>query len=364
MAKILVINLGGSSSKLAVFEDEKCLLEQSIQHTQAEMAANPLSKEQVAYRSGIIKKWLQDNGVSMADIDAIAIRATPIKQALHGGTYLIAGRYRELVMEQYFPDQKPVHGTRIAVPIAERLMGDRKIPMYVTDPGGSNELPKVARVTGLKEYTRYPTCHALNQKAVARKYAETIGKNYVDCRFVVVHLGSGISVGAHSNGGIVDVNEGGEGYGPFSPLRAGTIESRVMLDLCFDHGLTKDQVRQKIRNQAGVLSHLGTDDMREVERRIAAGDEYAALVLDAMAYQIAKSIGARAAVLCGKLDAILITGAIAHSKLLIGKIKEYVEAFAPVAVFAGEFESEALALGAYRIMSGREALQEISEEVQ
>ena len=363
MAKILVMNLGGSSSKLAVFQDNKCLLEQSIQHTQAEMAANPLSKEQVEYRTEIIENWLRNNGLSMADIDAIAIRATPIKQAVHGGTYLIADRYRDLVMEQYFPYKKPVHGTRIAVPIAERLMGDRQIPMYVTDPGGSNELPPVARMTGLKEYTRYPTCHALNQKAVARKHAEAIGKDYADCRFVVAHLGSGISVGAHANGGIVDVNEAGEGYGPFSPLRAGTIESRTMMELCFDLGLSKDQVRHKIRNQAGVLSHLGTDDMREVERRIAAGDEYAALVLDAMVYQLAKSIGARAAVLCGKVDAILITGAIAHSKLLVEKVKAYVEAFAPVAVYAGEFESEALALGAYRVMSGQERLQEISEEV-
>ena len=363
MAKILVINLGGSSSKLAVYDGTECLLSQSIQHTQEEMAANPLSRDQVVYRSGIIQKWLQDNNISMADFAAIAIRATPIKQALHGGTYLIAGRYRELVMEQYFPDQKPVHGTRIAVPIAERLMGDRKIPMYVTDPGGSNELPPMARITGLKEFVRYPTCHALNQKAVARKYAEFIGKSYTDCRFVVAHLGSGISVGAHENGGIVDVNEGGEGYGPFSPQRAGTIESRVMMELCFDHGLTKQQVRHKIRNQAGVLSHLGTDDMREVERRINTGDKYATLILDAMAYQIAKSIGARAAALRGQVDAILITGAIAHSGLLVGKIREYVEAFAPVAVFPGEFESEALALGAYRVMSGQEMLQEITEEV-
>lgn len=361
MPKILVINLGGASSKLAVFQDCTCELEQSIQHTQEEMAANPLSRNQVEYRSQIIETWLRDNGRSMSDFDAIAIRATPIKQAVHGGTYLIAGRYRELVMEQYFPDQKPVHGTRIAVPIAEKLMGSRTIPMYVTDPGGSNELPPVARMTGLKEFTRYPTCHALNQKAVARKYAERIGKEYADCRFVVAHLGSGISVGAHANGGIVDVNEAGEGYGPFSPLRAGTIEIRTMLDLCFDYGMSKNEVRQKVRNQAGVLSHLGTDDMREVERRIAAGDEYAALVLDAMVYQLAKSIGARAAVLRGKLDAILITGAIAHSNLLIEKVKKYVENFAPVVVYAGEFESEALALGAYRVMSGKETLQEISE---
>lgn len=363
MAKILVINLGGSSSKLAVFDDATCLVDQSIQHTQEEMAANPLSKQQVEYRTAIISNWLKENNMAMDDFSAIAIRATPIKQAVHGGTYLIADRYRDLVMEQYFPDQKPVHGTRIAVPIAEKLMGERKIPMYVTDPGGSNELPPIARLTGLKEITRYPTCHALNQKAVARKYAESIGKPYDKCRFVVVHLGSGISVGAHADGGIVDVNEAGEGYGPFSPLRAGTIESRTMLDLCFDSGLTKAQVRQKIRNEAGVLSHLGTDDMREVERRIDNGDEYAALVFDGMAYQIAKSIGARAGVLCFKLDAVLITGAIARSKRLIEKIQYYVGELAPTKVYPGEFESEALALGAYRIMSGQEPLQQLSLEV-
>lgn len=362
MTRLLVMNLGGSSSKLAIFEDKKCIAEKSIQHTQADMAANPLSKQQVAYRAALIQEWMNENGYKITDFDAFAMRATPIRQAVHGGTYKIEGRYRELVMEQYFPDQKPVHGTRLAVPVAETLMGEHKLPMYVTDPGGSNELPPVARVTGLKEYPRFPTGHALNQKAVARRYAEMIGKPYKDCRLVVVHLGSGITVGAHANGGIVDLNEGGDGFGPFSPLRAGTIESRVMLDLCFDFGMTKTEVKQKIRNEAGTLSHLGTDDMREVEK-MAETDEYAALVYEAMAYNIAKSVGARVAVLKGNIDGILITGAIAHSKTFICKIKKYVEQFAPVAAFPGEFESEALAFGALRVINGEEESQTIVEDL-
>lgn len=362
MAKLLVINLGGSSSKLAIYDDKKCLADKSIQHTQEEMAANPLSKQQVAYRSSLIKAWMTENGYDITDFDAIAIRATPIRQAVHGGTYKIEGRYRELVLEQYFPDQKPVHGTRLAVPVAETLMGDHKIPMYVTDPGGSNELPPVARVTGLKEFPRFPTGHALNQKAVARRYAEMIGKPYKDCKIVVVHLGSGITVGAHENGGIVDLNEGGDGYGPFSPLRAGTIESRVMLDLCFDFGMTKAEVKQKIRNEAGTLSHLGTDDMRVVEK-MAQVDSYAALVYEAMAYNIAKSVGARVAILKGNIDGILITGAIAHSNVFINKIKAYVEQFAPVAAYPGEFENEALAYGALRVISGEEEPQTIIEDL-
>ena len=148
MAKLLVINLGGSSSKLAIYDNKKCLADKSIQHTQEEMAANPLSKQQVAYRSSLIKAWMNENGYDITDFDAIAIRATPIKQAVHGGTYKIEGRYRELVLEQYFPDQKPVHGTRLAVPVAETLMGDHKIPMYVTDPGGYSCANKLSEGSG------------------------------------------------------------------------------------------------------------------------------------------------------------------------------------------------------------------------
>lgn len=359
MYRILVMNLGGTSTKLAIFEDKQCVVDYSCKHSLEEMEKNPLSVDQVAYRKEIILNWLSENGFSMDDFDALAVRCTPIKEVRDGGTYEIAGTYREKVLAHYHPDQVPEHGTRISVPIAEELIGERKIPMYVTDPGSVNELSEIARISGIKDYPYTSSFHALNQRATARKYAESVGKAYQDCRLIVAHLGAGISVGAHVNGRICDVNNAGYGTGPFTPQRAGTVETGTLISLCFDKGLTKKEVQRIVRGDAGVLSHLGTDDMREVEARIASGDRYAELVFNAMAYQIAKAIGAEAAVLQGQVDAILITGGIAHSNKLVDEISSYVKAFAPVIAFPGEFENEALALGAYRVMSGEEAPQQL-----
>lgn len=359
MYRILVMNLGGTSTKLAIFENKQCVVDYSCKHALEELEKHPLSVEQVMYRKEIILNWLAENGFSMDDFDALAVRCTPIKDVRNGGTYEISGVYREKVLAHYHPEQIPEHGTRISVPIAEELIGDRKIPMYVTDPGSVNELSEVAKISGIKDYPYTTSFHALNQRATARKYAESVGKAYRDCRLIVAHLGAGISVGAHENGRICDVNNAGYGTGPFTPQRAGTVETGTLINLCFDKGLTKAEVQRIVRGNAGILSQLGTDDMREVEARIANGDQFAELVFKAMAYQIAKAIGAKAAVLRGRIDAILITGGIAHSKKLVDEINSYVKTFAPVIVFPGEFENEALALGAYRIMSGEETLQQL-----
>jgi butyrate kinase len=189
---------------------------------------------------------------------------------------------------------------------------------------------------------------------VARKHAEKLGKPYKDCRFVVAHLGGGISVGAHENGLVVDAGDTAEGYGPFSPERAGTISSGVMMELCYDEGITRDQFHRLIRVNGGMVSHLGTTDLKAVEARTDAGDKEAELVIEAMFYQIIKDIGYYAAVLKFKLDSILLTGGLAHSQRLVSRIKEYVETLAPVEVYPGEFENEALASGAYRVLSGQE----------
>lgn len=354
MYRILVINPGGLTTKLAVYEDKKCVLEYSKKHTQEEIDQGPLSWQQVIWRKDAILAWLQENEWTMDDFDALAVRGAPSSETTFGGTYLVKGRYRDAVMKLYHPDEVPIHGTRMTCAIAEALIGDRDIPIFVTDPGSVNELKPVARICGVKGYTRFASFHALNQKATARKFAEKIGKPYKDCRVIVAHLGSGITVGAHEGGKVVEVNNGGMGYGPMSPQRAGTVATSIMLELCFDKGYTREQVQRMVRGEAGVMALLGTDNMQEVEAMIQKGDEKAELVFNSMAYQIAKEIGSCTAALRGKVDGICITGAIAHSKRLVEEITSYVSTFAPVHVFPGEFENEALAFGAYRVLTGEE----------
>lgn len=354
MYRILVINPGGLTTKLAVYEDKTCILDYSRKHTPAEIDKAPLSREQVIWRSDAILKWLRENRLTMDDFDALAIRGAPSPETTFGGTYLVEGRYKEAVMKLYHPEEVPVHGTRLTCAIADTLIGDRNIPVYVTDPGSVNELRPEGRICGVKGYTRFASFHALNQKATARKFAEKAGKAYKDCRVIVAHLGSGITVGAHEGGRVVEVNNGGMGYGPISPQRAGTVATSIMLELCFDKGLTREQVQRMVRGEAGVMALLGTDNMQEVEERMLQGDKKAELVFKAMAYQVAKEIGSCAAALYGDVDGICITGAIANSERLVKEISSYVCKFAPVHVFPGEFENEALALGAYRVLTGEE----------
>ena len=260
-------------------------------------------------------------------------------------------------MENYFPDERPIHGSRVALPLIDSLLGARKVPVYLVDPDITDEFSEIAHVSGLPDYPRRPSIHYLNQKAVARKYAADIGRTYNDLRLIVCHLGGGIDIGAHEYGIAIDANEGFSGDGPFSSDRAGTVSTGVMREICFDKGLSRKEAFRMVRgNAAGIKGHLGTDDLREVEKRIADGDRKAELIFNALAYQIAKEIGRCYAVLRGKADAILFTGGISYSKAMISAVTSYVGDFAPIAVYPGEMEQEALALGAYRVLTGAEEL--------
>lgn len=361
--KILVINVGGASTKLAIYEDKSLLAEKTLNHPNAEMEKYATSAQQVMYRAEMVRRYLKENNLTMDDIEAIGIRGAVLKQASHGGTYRIDEKHRKYALRLYTPDKKPLHPVRIAIPIADELIGTRDIPMFDTDPGAATEIPDVGRVTGLKGEMRRPMGHVLNQKAVARKEAEKQGKAYKDCRFVVAHLGSGISVGAHANGGVIQMNNAGGGWGPFSPIRLGTVEANVMIDICFRDGMTANRAKYIARNESGLVSHLGTNDMREVERRILDGDAYAKLVYQAMAYQVGTEICARMADLRGKCDAIIITGAIANSRSFVKEISQYVDWAAPVVVYAGDYENEGLAMGAYRVITGEEAAQQLDDGI-
>lgn len=353
MFKILVLNMGGTSTKVALYHDLTEVHEQTIRHSQEEIAAAPLNKDQVVIRAAAIRNWLESIGEKPEDLSAFAVRASAFA-AVYGGTYLVNSFFREEILKAYAPDEKLLHGARLTIPVVECLSEGKDIPIYVTDPYTVNELSPYARVLGVKGYVRQPRYHALNQKAIARKWAEEHGKKYQECRIIVAHLGAGISVGVHENGKITEVNDATEGFGAMSPQRAGTVPTGVMLDLCFRQGLDYEGAHRRIRGEGGVLALLGTDDMREVEKRAENGDEQAELVFGAMAYQVAKEIGACAAVLKGKIDAICITGGIAYSQKMTDMIRDYVESFAEVSVYPGEIESYALASGAYRVLSGEE----------
>ena len=352
---ILILNLGGTSTKVSIYEDDRHVATKSISHSVAEMEANPLSKDQVAYRKGLVTAYLEENGCSVEDFDTIVMRAPPFR-VKKGGTYLVEGKCRDVVMAYYHPDERPIHGNRIVLPLIDSLLGDRKVPVYLVDPDMVDEFPEIAHVSGLPDYPRIPSIHYLNQKAVARKYAADIGRPYGDLRLIICHLGGGISIGAHEYGVAIDSNEGSEGWGPFSTDRAGTVSTGVMLEICFDKGLSKQEAHGVLRGKAGLKGHLGTDDLREVEKRIADGDKKAELIFNAMAYQIAKEIGGCYAALRGKADAILFTGGISYSKAMLKAVTSYVGDFAPIAVYPGEMEQEALALGAYRVLTGAEEL--------
>jgi butyrate kinase len=354
MFNILVLNLGGTSTKVAVFRDTQVEDEYTFRHSDEDISRLPLSAQQLEYREDLVKKWLKENGHTIERFDAVAVRGATIREANRSGTYLVKGFYKELLMELFIPEQPLVNGIRIVTPLALNLVGDLNIPIYITDPPSVDELQPIAKVSGLVEYERRGRFHALNQRAVARKHAQSLGKSYKECRLIVAHMGGGISVGAHQDGVVIDVNDAGDGYGPFSPDRAGTVSTEAMLDMCFNKKLSYQEVYRHIRGEAGIFAHLGTKDIRIVEQRIKSGDKKARLIFDAMVYQVAKEIGSCAAVLKGKADAILLTGGISYSEMVVSSIKNYVEAFAPVTVYPGEYENEALAAGALRILNKEE----------
>lgn len=349
--RLLVINPGSTSTKLAIFEGDAVLKTQNLSHDAEELAPCRRIADQLPLRLRIIREFIARQKLTVGDFSAIVGRGGLLKP-IPGGTYrvndkmaadLIAGNYGE-------------HASNLGGVIAKELADEAGIPAFIVDPVVVDELDPVARVTGLPGMTKRSVFHALNQKAVAKRFAAEIGRSYATMNLVVAHLGGGISVGCHRQGRVVEVNNALDGTGPFSPERTGTVQAGQFVRLVQEQGWDAQQVQRVLAGQGGVVAHLQTSDMREVERRIAAGDEGALLIHDAMAYQIAREIAAAAVAVKGCVDYILLTGGIAHSKLLTGKIIEACQFVAPVNVYPGEDELQALAEGAYRILRGAETL--------
>ncbi|MDF2891552.1 MAG: Butyrate kinase [Clostridia bacterium] len=356
MYRILVINPGSTSTKSAIFEDRKCVAEQSIAHSTEILAQNPLTGQQVELRKSCILDWMKEVGVSLKDIDAFAVRGCKIKGCNDGGTYFVNDILKNEVFNQHFPDELAPHASRLSLPIALSMCQAEGVekPVYITDPPCVNELSDIAKITGHPLFTRISVFHALNSKAVAYSVAEELGKKYQECKFIVAHMGGGISVGAHNMGRVTEVNDCITGGGAFSPNRTGTLPVVPLVELCFSGKYTQDEITRMIKNTGGVLAHLGTADMREVEKLIEEGDKHAELIFDALAYQVAKEVGGCFAALHCEVDAIIFTGGMAHSKRLVAAIRQYVEKMGAVRVIPGEFESEALAFGTLRVLKKEE----------
>jgi len=345
--RILVVNPGSTSTKLAVFEDRRSIAAETISHDAPTIAQYATLMDQLPMRLEIVKDFARRHQFTLTDFSAIACRGGML-HPLASGTYTVNGA----MVDELHNRPVGIHASNLAACIGLAISEESGVPSYVVDPVVVDELQPLARLSGLKGVKRISIFHALNQKAVARQAAEDLGRPYEDLNIIVVHLGGGISVGAHERGRVVDVNNALDGDGPFAPERAGSLPSAGLVKLCFSGGYSQQDVMKLLAGKGGLVSHLGTNDARTVEQMIGAGDEHARLVYTAMAYTVAKTVGEMATVLGGKVDAIVLTGGMAHSELLVDQITQRVQFIAPVRVYPGEDEMRALALGVLRVLDG------------
>lgn len=348
--RVLVINPGSTSTKIAIFDNEQLVLEETLRHSIKVLDEFDSILEQYEFRKEAVMKVLEKRDIKLNSISGIVGRGGLIKP-IEGGTYRLDNNLVEALKQGAI---EKGHASNLAGIIAYELACELGIKAFVIDPPCVDELDDIARITGLKGTTRISLFHALNQKAVARRVAYKAGKKYEDCNFIVAHLGGGISIGAHKKGRVIDVNNALDGDGPFSPERAGQIPTGELINLCYCNKYTKEEIKKMIVGRGGIVSYLGVNDVRVVENMIEKGDEEAKLIYDAMIYQVAKDIGAMATVLKGKYDAIIITGGIAYSEKFCNMLKDRISFLGDILVFPGEDEMIALAEGALRVLKGVE----------
>lgn len=351
--KLLIINPGSTSTKIGVYEDENPILVETLRHSSEEIGKYATIFDQFQFRKDVILKILSEKNFDIKTLSAVVGRGGMLKP-IEGGTYTVNASMLE-DLKIGFQGQ---HASNLGGIIANAIGNSLGIPAFIVDPVVVDELEDVARISGMPEINRRSVFHALNQKAVAKRYAKENGKKYEELNLIVTHMGGGVSVGAHENGKVVDVNNALDGEGPISPERAGTIPTGDLVKLCYSGKYTLEEMQKKINGKGGFVAHLNTNDARAIEEAAEAGDEKAALILDALTYQVSKEIGRCAAVLRGKVDAILITGGIAYGKPIIEKIKERVSFIAPIVVYPGEDELLALAQGGLRVLNGEEKAKE------
>jgi len=347
--KILVINPGSTSTKVALFSNEQLLFEKKIEHSSQELSNFNKIIDQYRFRQDIILSFLKEKGINLSTLHAVVGRGGLLRP-IASGTY----RINEKMLEDLRSGAMGEHASNLGGLLAYGIAGNLSIPSYIVDPVVTDEMKPVARISGMPEIPRISILHALNQKAIARKAALDLGKKYEKLNFIVAHLGGGISVGVHYKGKVIDVNNALNGEGPFTPERSGGVPVGRLVELCFSGKFSKDEMMKKVKSKGGLVAYLNTNDVREVLKMINQGDKKAKLIFEAMAYQVAKEIGAGATVLKGQIDAIILTGGIAYNNDFVNMVRDRVSFLSLVMVYPGEEEMLSLCEGALRVLKGEE----------
>ncbi|VYU17785.1 butyrate kinase [Clostridium tertium] len=347
--KLLIINPGSTSTKIGVYEDTKELFEETLRHSSEEIGKYETIFDQIDFRKDIIVNILKEKNFDLNTLAAVVGRGGMLKP-MESGTYKV----NDAMLEDLKVGVQGQHASNLGGILADRIAKELNIPAFIVDPVVVDELEDVARVSGVPELPRVSKFHALNQKAVAKRYAKENNINYSDLNLIVVHMGGGVSVGAHKKGRVVDVNNALDGEGPFSPERAGTVPVGELIKLCYSNKYTEKEIYSKIVGKGGYVAYLNTNDARDVLKLVSEGDKNAELYFNAFIYQVSKCIGEMATVLEGKVDRIILTGGIAYSDVVVEALKNKIGWISNVTVYPGEDELLALAEGALRVLNGEE----------
>ncbi|WP_042679301.1 butyrate kinase [Anaerosalibacter massiliensis] len=349
--KILAINPGSTSTKIALYDNENEVFTETLEHPIDKIEKYDKTIDQFEMRKDLIISFLKENRYNIGNLSAVVGRGGMLP-TVKSGAYIVNETMLDVL------SNRPVmeHASNLGAPIAYEIAKIAGVKAYIYDSVRTDELKDIARISGMPDIPRTSTCHVLNTRATAIKVAKKYGKKYQDMNFVIAHLGGGISLNVHEKGRIVDIISDDEG--PFSPERAGRVPCRELIDLCFSGKYDKKTMQRKLRGNGGLKAYLNTVDAREVEKMIKNGDEKAKIIYESMAYQVAKGIGELATVIDGKVDVIILTGGIAYSDMMVSWIKKRVEFIAPVEIVPGENEMESLAYGTLRVLKGEEAARE------
>jgi len=351
MKRVLAVNPGATSTKFAVFDDEKVVLKKVVEHQGTALQGFARVIDQCQYRSDLITDGLKEANTTLDSLDAVVGRGGLLKP-MQGGTYGV----NELMLSDLKKAERGEHASNLGAVIADNIAKALGIPAFIVDPVAVDELQPVARVSGFPDLERISMAHALNMKAVARKVAADLGKKYQDVTVVVAHLGTGVSLSVQQGGKMIDIVDGKE-EGGFSPDRCGGLPANQLVKLCYSGKYTYEELKAKLFGSGGFQAYLGTKDARDLERLAEEGNAQAELLMQAFSYQVAKDIGSLATVVQGKVDRVILTGGMAYSKRIVADITERVRFIAPVVVVPGEEELESLSAGAIRVLNGEEQAQ-------
>ncbi|WP_420489629.1 butyrate kinase [Neobacillus vireti] len=350
--RILAINPGSTSTKIGIFDHEISIFEKTIRHEAKKINTFANIIDQYQFRKTAILETLDNEGINISKLSAVCGRGGLLRP-IKGGTYAV----NDLMLKDLQSGYSGQHASNLGGIIAYEIATGLNIPAFIVDPVVVDELAPIARISGFSLIERKSIFHALNQKAVARRVAKELGREYSELNLIVAHMGGGITVGVHQQGRVVDVNNGLHGDGPFSPERAGTVPAGDLIALCYSGEHYREEIMKRLVGQGGLVGYLGTNDAKEVEQRITAGDKKAELIYEAMSYQVAKEIGSCSTVLSGKVDAIVLTGGLAYGAGFVKRISDRVNWIADVIVHPGEDELQALAEGALRVLRGEEEVK-------